>query len=155
MAPFANPPIRVGLADRFLFAQVLSPLIERRSLPPLHLPAVLIGLGVALAVAVGGRALSATIPGLAATVLGVALGGFLAGKMGKVAGLYHGAAVGVGWIALEAFGVAPSSAGSSAEVVSDTVTVIAQDALYLVTASLGGLVARPERASSSGTGRRR
>lgn len=130
-------------------------LIERRSLPPLHLPAVLIGLGVALAVALGARLLSATIPGLAATILGVALGGFVAGKWAKTAGLYHGAAVGVGWIALEAFGVAPSSAGSSAEVVSDTVMVIALDAVLLVTASLGGLVARPERASSSGRGRGR
>lgn len=116
---------------------------------------MLIGIGIALAIALGARALAATIPGLAATILGVGVGAFFAGKWAKSAGLYHGAAVGVGWITLEAFGVAPSSAGPSAEVVSDTVLVIAQDVALLVTATAAGFLASPDRSSSSGRGRGR
>jgi len=95
--------------------------------------------------------LLAPIPGIVATILGVALGGFVAGKWANYAGIYHGAVVGMAWIAFEALGPVPGASYSN-DVLSDTVIVIAIDALTLVAASLGGWLARPDPSSSSGTG---
>ncbi len=70
--------------------------------------------GVFLAVFVGlsiftlGAALGAPVLGLVAPIIGCGCGGFLAGKLAKTAGLYHGAFTGAGWIALEAFGIRAS-----------------------------------------------
>ena len=102
------------------------------------------------------RSLLAPSPGLAATIIGVGLGGYAAGKWAKTAGFYHGALVGVLWVALVAFGAMPT-APYARDVLADTVIVIALDVVTLLAGSLGGWLARPEpaRPSSSGTGRGR
>lgn len=68
--------------------------------------------------------------------------------------MYHGAAVGVGWIVLEALGLVPTPRYSD-DPLSDTVAIILFDLVILVAASLGGAAARPGRPSSSGRGRGR
>jgi uncharacterized membrane protein AbrB (regulator of aidB expression) len=90
----------------------------------------------------------------AATILGVGLGGFIAGKWAKSAGLYHGAFVGAGWVALEAFGAIPTQAYSP-DALTDTVIVTAIDVLTLIVSSCGGWLAWRDPSSSSGTGKAR
>lgn len=89
-----------------------------------------------------------------ATIIGIGMGGFLAGKWADSAGLYHGGLVGAGWIALETLGAVPT-ASYSADVLTDTAAVIGIDALVLLAGTLGGWLARPEPSSSSGRGRAR
>jgi hypothetical protein len=112
--------------------------------------------GVAISVAIGVPAILALapIPGSIATILGVAIGGFVAGKWADSAGAYHGALVGAGWIALEAFGVVPSLLYSE-DTVTDTLIVFFVDLVTLVAATLAGWWARRGPSSSSGTGRGR
>jgi len=62
--------------------------------------------------------------------------------------------VGVGYVVLEALGVAPTTT-YAADVLADTATLIALDALLLLVASAAGYLARPGLSSSSGTGRGR
>ena len=158
LAPFANPPIRVGLADRFSFQRhplliiTTLPVIRERSAPRLRWRAVVGGVLVALTVALLARLTLAPTPGLVATILGVGLGAFLAGKWANSAGLYHGAMVGVGYVVLEALGVAPSPSYAT-DVLADTAIVIAIDALLLLVASAGGWIAQRGPSSSSDTDR--
>ena len=128
--------------------------MERRSVPPVRWRAVLAGCAVAVLVALVGRSLLAPIPGVAATIIGVGMGGYVAGKLAKTAGLYHGALVGVSWIALEALGAVPSASYAS-DVLADTVIVIALDVATLVAGAIGGWIARPDPSSSSDMGRGR
>ena len=100
------------------------------------------------------RTLVAPIPGIVATIFGIALGGFVAGKWADSAGIYHGAVVGMAWIVLEAIGPVPGASYSN-DVLTDTVIIIAIDVATLAAASIGGWLARPGPSSSSGTGRAR
>ena len=159
LAPFANPPIRVGLADRFLFTEDsisfgTLPLIERRTLPPLRWRAVLAGLAVAVLAALICRSFLAPIPGVVATIIGIGLGGFVAAKWADSAGLYHGGMVGVLWIGLEIVGAVPYLS-YSAEPLTDTLIVIVVDVVTMLAGAIGGWLARPDPSSSSGTGRGR
>jgi hypothetical protein len=129
-------------------------LIERRTLPPLRGRAVLAGLAVAVVIALVGRSLLAPIPGLAATILGIGLGGFVAGKWADSAGLYHGALVGVGSIGLEILGAIPYVSYST-EPLADTAIVIAIDVFTMLAGAIGGWLAKPDPSSSSGTGKGR
>lgn len=113
--------------------------------------AVIAGTALAVIVGVAARYALAPIPGLVATIFGIGLGGFMAGKWADSAGLYHGAMVGAGWIALSAMGLVPAP-GYAADVVADTVTIIWLDLATLVVASLGGWMARRDPSSSSGRG---
>lgn len=115
---------------------------------------MLAGVAVAVAIAVPATVLLAPIPGSAATIIGVAVGGFVAGKWADSAGLYHGALVGAGWIALEAFGVVPTLTYSN-DALGDTLLVFVIDLATLLAGSFGGWRARPGPSSSSGTGRGR
>ena len=112
--------------------------------------------GLAFAVVIGYAATLALAPtlGSAATIVGIGIGGFLAGKQAKAATLYHGALVGLGWIALETFALVPTVRYAT-DVVTDTVIVIAMDVAVLIAGSLGGSLARRGPSSSSGTGRGR
>jgi hypothetical protein len=112
--------------------------------------------GVAISVAIGVPAIIALslIPGSIATVIGVAIGGFVAGKWADSAGAYHGALVGAGWIMLEAFGVVPSLRYSE-DTITDTLMVFVVDLVTLIGATLAGWWARRAPSSSSGTGRGR
>ncbi len=116
--------------------------------------AVLLGLAVAVLIAFAGRSVLAPTAGLVATILGIGMGGFVAGKWADSGGLYHGAVVGVGWIALEVFGAVPTLRYAD-DVLADTVIVIALDLVMLLAGSIGGALARPDRPSSSGRGRAR
>ena len=130
------------------------PLIERRSLPPLRWRAVLAGLAVAVVVGVVSRSFLAPIPGVVATIIGIATGGSVAGKWADSAGLYHGAMVGVLWIGLEILGAVPYLSYSS-EPLTDTLVVIVVDVVTMLAGAIGGWLARPDPLSSSGTGRGR
>ncbi|HEU5162029.1 MAG TPA: hypothetical protein VFV54_02680, partial [Thermoanaerobaculia bacterium] len=121
--------------------------MQRRSTPELRWRAVIAGIALAVIVDVAARYALAPIPGLVATMFGIGLGGFMAGKWADSAGLYHGAIVGAGWIALSAVGLVPTPV-YAADVVADTVTVIWLDLATLAAASLGGWIARRDRSSS-------
>ena len=86
--------------------------------------------------------------------MGIGIGGFIAAKWAKSAGLYHGAVVGAGWILLEALGAVPT-ASFSPDALTDTVFVVASDALVLFAGAFGGWRGHPEPSSSSDTGRGR
>jgi hypothetical protein len=100
---------------------------------------------------------TASIFGIAAPLCGIALGGLLAGKVAKHAGLYHGGLVGVGYVVVEAIGLAPAPFGSTGDSLTEGLAIIAGDALLLALAALAGWIAAPRAASSSssGTGRGR
>src|SRR5438105_15894659 len=100
---------------------------------------------------------SASIFGIAAPLCGIALGGYLAGKLAKYAGLYHGALVGVGYVLVEAIGLAPAPLESAGDGLTAGLSITAGDALFLALAALAGGFAAPRgvSSSSSGTGRGR
>jgi hypothetical protein len=100
---------------------------------------------------------TASIFGIAAPLCGIALGAFLAGKVAKYAGLYHGALVGVGYVLAEAIGLAPAPLQPTGDGLAEGLWIIAGDALLLGLAALAGLIAAPQAvsSSSSGTGRGR
>ena len=125
-----------------------------RIAPRLRWTAIAAGVLVATVIAWIAHAALAPIPGVAATIAGVAIGAYLGGKWADSAGLQHGVMVGVGFIVLEAIGIAPSASYAS-DVLADTVTVIALDVVTLLVASASGYFARPDPSSSSGTGRGR
>lgn len=93
------------------------------------------------------------VPAGLATVIGICLGGFVAGKWANSAGAYHGALAAVGWIVVAAIGLIPTP-GYGSNVLADTVVIIGFDVVALALASFGGWLAS-DRASSSGTGRGR
>jgi hypothetical protein len=100
------------------------------------------------------RTLLAPVPGLVASIFGVGIGAFLAGKWASAAGVYHGAVVGAGWILLEALELVPT-ATYPGDAFADTVTIIALDGVTLLVGALAGWLARRDPPSSSGTGRAR
>jgi hypothetical protein len=100
---------------------------------------------------------NAPIFGIAAPLSGIAFGAFLAGKVAKNGGLYHGALVGVGYVVVEAIGLAPAPLEPSGDDLAEGLSIIAGDALLLALATLAGWIAAPRAmsSSSSGTGRGR
>ena len=100
---------------------------------------------------------TASIFGIAAPLCGIALGSVLAGKLAKYGGLYHGALVGVGYVLVEAIGLAPAPIEPSGDGLAEGLSIIAGDALVLALAALVGWIAAPQAtsSSSSGTGRGR
>ena len=105
-------------------------------------------------ISIAAQQLLAPIPGLFATILGIGAGGFVAGKWADSVGLQHGAMVGVGYVALEAIGLAPSATYSS-DVLADSAIVIGIDVVMLIVASFAGWLARRDPSSSSDTDRGR
>ena len=95
---------------------------------------------------------TASIFGIAAPLCGIALGGYLAGKLAKYAGLYHGALVGVGYVLVEAIGLAPAPLESAGDGLTEGLSIIAGDALLLALAALAGWIAAPRGVSSSSSG---
>jgi peptidoglycan/LPS O-acetylase OafA/YrhL len=138
----------------------LDVIAQRRSPPPIQRLAVAMGVLVAATVASLLRLAaspSASIFGIAAPLCGIALGAFLAGKLAKNAGLYHGALVGVGYVLVELVGLAPAPLEPVGEGLLEGLSIIAGDALLLGVAALAGWIAAPRAtsSSSSGTGRGR
>jgi len=138
----------------------LDGIAQQRALPAINQIAVVAGVLVAATIASILRLAAsspASIFGIAAPLCGIALGAFLAGKLAKNGGLYHGALVGVGYILIEAIGLAPAPLEPSGEGFAEGLSVIAGDALVLALAVLAGWIAAPQAmsSSSSGTGRGR
>ena len=142
------------------YPSTLDDIAQQRSLPPINQIAVVAGVLVAATIASILRLAAsspASIFGIAAPLCGIAFGAFLAGKVAKNGGLYHGALVGVGYVLVEAIGLAPAPLEPSGEGVAEGLSVIAGDALVLAVAVLAGWIAWPQAtsSSSSGTGRGR
>lgn len=95
---------------------------------------------------------TASIFGIAAPLCGIALGAIVAGKLAKNGGLYHGALVGVGYVLVEAIGLAPSPLDATSDGLVEGLSIIAGDALLLAVAALAGWIAAPQAASSSSSG---
>ena len=121
-------------------------------MPRLRWPAILAGVALAVVIALVAVALLPPIPAAVASVFGLFVSGFLAGILAPEARMYHGALVGAGFVLCEAFGIVPGS-GYSGDALSDTVAVIASDALLLAAAAIGAWCSRLW--SSSDTGRAR
>ena len=142
------------------YPSTLDGIAQQRPLPAINQIAVAAGVVVAATVASFLRlaaAPTASIFGIAAPLCGIALGAFLAGKVAKYGGLYHGALVGVGYVLVEAIGLAPAPLEPSGDGLAEGLSIIAGDALMLALAALSGWIAAPRAtsSSSSGTGRGR
>ncbi len=123
-----------------------------RRAPHLRWPAILAGVAVAVAISLLGAALLPPIPAALASFFGLFVSGLLAGKTAAGAPAYHGALVGAGYVICEALGIVPGG-GYFADPLSDTVALIASDALVIAVAALGGWFARLWSSSDRGTGR--
>jgi hypothetical protein len=121
-------------------------------MPRLRWSAILAGVALAVALTLVSAAAAPPIPAAVASVFGLFVSGFWAGKLATAARVYHGAVVGAGYVICEALGIVPGG-GILADPVSDTVAVIVSDALRIAVAALGGWSARLW--SSSDTGRDR
>jgi hypothetical protein len=155
LAPFANPPIRVGLADRFLFRDIhlYSRVIDsKRAMPPLHWPAILAGVALSVVLGLVSTTVLPPIPAAAASFFGLLISGLLAGKLARAAPIYHGALAGAGYVICVALGIVPGG-GYVSDPLTDTTLVIASDALSIAAAALGGWCARLWSSSDTGTGR--
>jgi peptidoglycan/LPS O-acetylase OafA/YrhL len=133
----------------------LEGIARQSSLPPINQIAVAVGVLAAATVASVLRLAAsspASIFGIAAPLCGIALGALLAGKVAKNGGLYHGALVGVGYVLVEAIGLAPAPLEPSGEGFAEGLSVIAGDALVLALAALAGWIAAPRATSSSSSG---
>ncbi len=121
-------------------------------MPRLRWPAVLAGVALAVATGLLSAALLSPIAAALASFSGLFLSGLLAGKLAKGARTYHGALVGAGYVVCEALGLVPALS-YSADAVTDTVAVIASDALLIAAAALGGWCARLWSSSDRGKAR--
>jgi peptidoglycan/LPS O-acetylase OafA/YrhL len=90
-----------------------------------------------------------SIFGIAAPLCGIAIGAFLAGKLAKYAGLYHGALVGVGYVLVEGIGLAPAPLQPASDGIAEGLVIIASDAVVLGLAALVGWIAAPRATPSS------
>jgi hypothetical protein len=94
--------------------------------------------------------------GIAAPFLGIAGGAYLAGKVAKFAGLYHGTLTAVAYIVAATFGLAPVPLepllGGG---VAESVWIIVGDLLLLAVAAAAGWLGSPRRAPSSSLDRDR
>ena len=121
-------------------------------MPPLRWPAILAGVALSLVIGLLSPALLPPIPAAVASFFGLLLSGLLAGKLASAGRAYHGAVVGAGYVVCEALGIVPGG-GSSSDPLTDTVAVIASDAVLLAAAALGGWCARLWSSSDTGKGR--
>jgi hypothetical protein len=131
---------------------------QRRAVPDIRWVAVAAGVLVAVAVASVLRLAgppTAAIFGSGAPLCGIAPGAFLAGKMAKYAGIYHGALVGAGYVLVEMIGLAPALIEVSGDALGDTLSIIGADAILLALAALAGWIGAPRAASSSSSGKGR
>ena len=79
----------------------------------------------------------------------------MAGKRGFPAGPYQGALVGVGYVVLEAIGLAPPPFALTEDGLGESAAIIASDALLLAVAALFGWLGAQRPSSSSGRDRGR
>lgn len=111
--------------------------MTQRTMPEVDPVATASGLLLSILVAIGGIFLG--IPAIAA-IAGVAAGGYLAGRLARRDGLFHGAIVGV--LAIIAASFAASAGNSNVtDVLVDTLTIVVSDVLLLGSGSFGGWLA--------------
>ena len=125
---------------------------SKRAMPPIRWPAVIAGVALAAVVAVVSAFVLPPISAAVATFFGLLLSGLLAGKLASAGRAYHGALVGAGYVICEALGIVPGG-GSFSDPLTDTVAVIASDALLIAAGALGGWCARLWSSSDKGRGR--
>ena len=121
-------------------------------MPPLRWPAILAGVALSLVIGLLSAALLPPIPAAVASFFGLLLSGLLAGKLASAGRAYHGAVVGAGYVICEALGIVPGG-GSFSDPLTDTVAVIASDALLIAAGALGGWCARLWSSSDKGRAR--
>src|SRR3979490_2354711 len=121
-------------------------------MPPLHWPAILAGTVLSVVLRLVGAALLPPIPAAGASFFGLVLSGFLVGKLAPAGRVYHGALVGAAYVVCEALGIVPGG-GYSSDPLTDTVPVIAADAVLIAAAALGGWCARLWSSSDTGKAR--
>jgi hypothetical protein len=125
---------------------------SKRAMPNLRWPAILAGVALAVVIALLTAAVLPPIPAAVASIFGLVVSGFLGGIMAPRAPAYHGALVGAGFVLCEAFGIVPGS-GYSGDALSDTVAVIASDALLIAAATFGAWCSRLWSSSDRGRAR--
>jgi hypothetical protein len=121
-------------------------------MPPLRWTAIGAAVALAVVITVLSAAVLPPIPAAAASFFGLFTSGVLAGKLASAARVYHGAVTGAGYVACVALGLVPSGA-TFANPVTDTVAIIALDALRIALAALGGWSSRLGSSSDRGRGR--
>lgn len=121
-------------------------------MPHLRWPAILAGVALAAVVALVTSAVLPPIPAAVASFFGLLVSGFLAGKLAPGARAYHGALVGAGFVVCEALGIVPAG-GYSGDALSDTVALIASDALLIAAAMFGAWCSRLWSSSDRGRAR--
>jgi hypothetical protein len=125
---------------------------SKRAMPRLRWPAILAGVALAVAIALLTAAVLPPIPAAVASFFGLFISGILAGILAPEARAYHGALVGAGFVLCEALGIVPGS-GYSGDALSDTVAVIASDALLIAAATFGAWCSRLWSSSDKGRAR--
>jgi len=125
---------------------------SKRAMPHVRWPAILAGVAFAVVIALLTAAVLPPIPAAVASFFGLFISGFLAGILAPGARAYHGALVGAGFVLCEAVGIVPGS-GYSGDALSDTVAVIASDALLIASATLGAWCSKLWSSSDRGRAR--
>ena len=108
--------------------------MTRRTMPDVDPAAAAAGLALSVLVSVGGVLLG--YPAISA-IVGVALGGYLAGRVARRDGLFHGAVVGILAILLTSIAASAGNENVS-NILVDTVTIIVSDVVLLLAGSVGG-----------------
>jgi hypothetical protein len=121
-------------------------------MPTIRWPAVLAGVPLAVVLALLGAVTLPPISAAVASFFGLFVSGILAGILAKEGRAYHGALVGAGYVLCEALGLVPALSPTT-DPLTDTVAVIASDALLLASAALGGWCSRLLSSSDRDTGR--
>lgn len=137
-APFAISPIR-SRPERigFFLGDVRCHAMTQRSLPELDARAIAAGLALTIVVAVVLAALG--FPPIS-SLLGIAAGGYTAGRMAGRDGVFHGAMIGV--LSIIVASIAASAGNSTVNnVLVDTLTIVVSDVLILLVSSAGGWLA--------------
>jgi hypothetical protein len=111
--------------------------MDRNTVPTLDPVATGSGVALSVLVAIGGIFLG--FPAIAG-LIGVHAGGYLAGRMARRDGLFHGAIVGALTIVVASVA---ASAGQPqvSNILADTLTIIVSDVLLLALSSFGGWLA--------------
>ena len=111
--------------------------MKRRTAPRIVWIAVLSGFVLSVAITLAGALLGD--PTIASAV-GVAAGGYLAGRLAKSAGLFQGAVVGALWVLAEALGPDLFVSGTT-NLAVDTAATVIRDAVLLALGAAGGWLA--------------
>ena len=111
--------------------------MDRKTVPELDPTATASGLALSILVAIGGVLLH--FPAIAGLV-GVLGGGYLAGRLARRDGLFHGAIVGALTIVVASIAASAGNAEVT-NILGDTLSIVVSDVLLLGLSSFGGWLA--------------